>query len=50
MKRKICANWIQGTDIKRIKENGAIIEIEIGQGKREVLGHGNFTLMLTMEF
>lgn len=50
MTRKICANWIQGTDIKRIKENGAIVEIGIGQGEREVLGRGDFTLVLTMEF
>lgn len=50
MKRKICANWIQRTDIKRIKDNGAITEIEIGQGGREVLGRGNFALVLKMEF
>lgn len=50
MKTKICANWIQRTDVKGIKENGAITEIEIGQGEREVLGRGNFALILKMEF
>lgn len=49
MKRKIRANCIQWTNIKRIKENGAIVETEIGQGEREVLGGGNFTLLVKME-
>lgn len=35
---------------QRIKENGAIVETGIGQGEREVLGCGDFTLVLTMEF
>lgn len=30
MKGKICANWIQWTDRKRIKENGAITDTDVG--------------------
>lgn len=40
----ICANWIQWTDSKRLKQNGAITAIEIWQGKREVLTDSNFLL------
>lgn len=45
MEGKICANWIQWTNSKKINENnGAITAIEIGQGKREVLSGSNFLL------
>lgn len=37
MEGEICANWLQWTDIKRIKENDAITAIEIEQSEREVL-------------
>lgn len=41
---EICTNWIQWTDRKRLKQNGAITAIEIWQGKREVLTYSNFLL------
>lgn len=39
---KICANWVLWTDIKTIKKNGAIIEVEVGQVEREVLSWRKF--------